>query len=228
MEPARRRIPRYLGPNHKEEIRTSKLVEVQDVVVRFYTYEGVVKALEGVTAHVVKGETLGLVGETGCGKTMTGLSIFNLIPPPGQVEGGKILFKGKDGKVRNLLDLEENQLQQIRGEEVAMIFQEPSSALNPVYTVNEQVSEVFLTHRKESLIKNVLADLEEDSRTVQENSRKGRTGGFHGNIYRKMLEHPDSLSQDPIKNAHRQTIQEKDRNGSKKASGQDSKRARHV
>lgn len=94
----------------------SKIVDLQDVVVRFYTYEGVVKALEGVSVHVDKGETLGLVGETGCGKTMTGLSIFNLIPPPGQIEGGRILFNSKDGKVRNVLSLREQNLQQIRGE----------------------------------------------------------------------------------------------------------------
>ena len=87
----------------------SKLVEVQDLVLRFYTYEGVVKALEGVNLFVKKGETLGLVGETGCGKTMTGLSIFYLIPSPGKIEGGKVLFKSEDGN-QDLLSLNERTL----------------------------------------------------------------------------------------------------------------------
>jgi len=172
----------------------SKIVEVQDVVVRFYTYEGVVKALEGVDVHVNKGETLGLVGETGCGKTMTGLSIFNLIPSPGQIEGGRVLFKSKDEKVRNLLSLREKDLQQIRGEEVSMIFQEPASALNPVYTVNNQVSEVFLTHRKKALVKNVIDELEKDIRKVGAESLKGRIYRLERDIYRKMLKNPNSLS----------------------------------
>ena len=172
----------------------SKIVDLQDVVVRFYTYEGVVKALEGVSVHVDKGETLGLVGETGCGKTMTGLSIFNLIPPPGQIEGGRILFNSKDGKVRNVLSLREQNLQQIRGEEVSMIFQEPSSALNPVYNVNDQVSEVFLAHRKNAMVKDVLDGLEKDIRRVGAGSLRGRIYRLERNIYRKMLKNPDSLS----------------------------------
>lgn len=172
----------------------SKIVDMHDVVLRFYTYEGVVEALEGVNLHVNKGETLGLVGETGCGKTMTGLSIFNLIPPPGQIEGGKVLVKTKDGKVMDVLSLRERDLTQIRGEDLSMIFQEPSSALNPTYTVNDQVSEVFLTHRKEALVKNVVDELEKDIREVGADSLKGRIYRLERDIYAKMLRNPYSFS----------------------------------
>ncbi len=172
----------------------SKLLDVQNLVLRFYTYEGVVKALEGVNVYVKEGEILGLVGETGCGKTMTGLSIFNLIPSPGQIEGGRVLLKGKDGKEKNLLSLKEKDLQQIRGKDISMIFQEPSSALNPIYMVNDQVSEAFLTHRKKELVKNVLDELEKDLRKVGAESLKGRIYKLERNIYRKMFNNPDSFS----------------------------------
>ena len=157
----------------------SKLLEVQDLVLRFYTYEGVVKALEGVNLYVKRGETLGLVGETGCGKTMTGLSIFFLIPSPGQIEGGKVLFKGEDGKTSDLLSQNEPSLRRIRGKDISMIFQEPSSALNPVYTVEDQISEVFLQHRRKELCEKVLAQIEKD--------------GVEKTIYKRMLENPDSF-----------------------------------
>lgn len=163
-------------------------------MLRFYTYEGVVEALEGVNLHVKRGETLGLVGETGCGKTVTGLSIFNLIPPPGKIEGGRVLFKSKGGKERDLLSLRERDLQQIRGEDISMIFQEPSSALDPIYTVNDQVSEALLAHRRKALVKNVLDELEKDIREVGPESLKGRIYRLERNIYRKMLKNPDSLS----------------------------------
>lgn len=190
----------------------SKIVDMQDVVLRFYTYEGVVKALEGVDLHVNKGETLGLVGETGCGKTMTGLSIFNLIPSPGKIEGGKVLFKGKDGEAKDLLRLREKQLIQVRGEDISMIFQEPSSALNPVYTVNDQVSEAFLAHRKKGLIKDVINGLEEGIRKAGKDSLKGRIFSVEESIYKKMLKNPDSLtlrviSKIPIINRYKRRLE---------------------
>lgn len=194
----------------------SKIVDIRDVVLRFYTYEGTVKALEGVNLHVNKGETLGLVGETGCGKTMTSLSIFNLIPSPGQIEGGEVLFRGRDGEVEDLLSLEERDLYQVRGDEISMIFQEPTSALNPVYTVNRQVSEVFLAHRKEELIEEVLDELEDDIRRVGEDSLKGRIYKLETKIYQQMLKKDDSfhlrvLSKIPVIKRYKGRLEDKAR-----------------
>lgn len=171
----------------------SKLVEVQDLVLRFYTYEGVVKALEGVNLFVKDGETLGLVGETGCGKTMTGLSIFSLIPSPGKIEGGKVFFKTGDGPV-DLLKQKDSTLMKIRGKDISMVFQEPTSALNPVYTAEEQISEVFLHHRKKEIIDSVLDELEKDIESVGVKSLKGRIYRLEKRIYKKMLKKPDSIS----------------------------------
>ena len=188
----------------------SKLLEVQDLVLRFYTYEGVVKALEGVNVHIKEGETLGLAGETGCGKTMTGLSILFLIPSPGKIEGGRVLFKSRDGNL-DLLSQKESNLRNIRGKDISMIFQEPSSALNPVYTVGEQISEVFLHHRKKELCKSVLDELEKDIQSVEAGFLKGRIHRFERKIYKKMLKNPDPfslklLSKIPIVNLYKRRL----------------------
>lgn len=156
----------------------SKLVEVQDLVLRFYTYEGVVKALEGVNLHIKEGETLGVVGETGCGKTMTGLSILDITPKPGKIEAGKILFKTRHGKNIDLLDQKDRILRIIRGKHISMIFQEPGAALNPVYTVENQIGEVLLHHARKELLERTLAQIKKD--------------GMEKNIYKKMLENPNS------------------------------------
>lgn len=172
----------------------SNIVDIQNLVLRFYTYEGVVKALEGVSVSARKGETLGVVGETGCGKTMTGLSIFNLIPPPGRIEGGRVLFTGRDGKAVDLLSQKESVLTNVRGKDISMIFQEPSSALNPVFTVGNQISEVFLHHRREELIKSTIDELEKDIQSVGATSLKTRIYEIERNIYLKMLKNSNSLS----------------------------------
>ncbi len=155
-----------------------KLIEVQDLVLRFYTYDGVVKALEGVNLFVKEGETLGVVGETGCGKTMTGLSILDITPAPGKIEGGKVFFKTRHGKTIDLLAQEDRILRMIRGKHISMIFQEPGSALNPVYTVENQIAEVLLHHRRKELLERTLAQIEKD--------------GMEKKIYKKMLENPNS------------------------------------
>ena len=170
----------------------SNLVEIQGLVLRFYTYEGVVKALEGVKLNLIDGETLGVVGETGCGKTMTALSILDLIPPPGKIESGQIFFKGKE-KTIDLLEQKEAFLRGIRGKDISMIFQEPGSALNPVYTVEEQISEVFMLHRREELTVAAIEAIERDA----ESARGGLRSFIYGiqrRIYRKMLKNPRSLS----------------------------------
>jgi oligopeptide/dipeptide ABC transporter ATP-binding protein len=121
---------------------SDKLLEVRELRVAFETEKGTVRALFGVSFPVAQGETVGLVGESGCGKTVTALSILRLLQsPPAIVEGGEILFKGE-----NLLALPEKRMCDIRGRAISMIFQEPMSSLNPVLTIGDQVAEVFTAH----------------------------------------------------------------------------------
>lgn len=172
----------------------SHIIEVQDLKLRFYTYAGVVKALEGVSTFIKNGETLGVVGETGCGKTTTGLSIFNIVLPPGKIEGGKVLFKTREGKTIDLLKLSDRVLSWIRGRDISMVFQEPSSSLNPVFTVGNQVSEVFFHHRKKEMIQNVLEELEKDTQEAGATSLRGRIYEIERKIFNKILTNPNSLS----------------------------------
>jgi oligopeptide/dipeptide ABC transporter ATP-binding protein len=102
-----------------------------------------VRAVDGVSFHLDKGELLGLVGESGCGKSITALSVMHLISPPGRIAGGEINFDG-----RNLLELSDREMRAIRGDDIAMIFQDPMTSLNPVYTVGEQIAEALRLHRK--------------------------------------------------------------------------------
>ena len=118
------------------------LLEIKGLKTYFYTYEGVVKAVDGVDLRIKKGETLGLVGETGCGKSVTSFSILRLVPPPGRIVAGEVFFQGQD-----LLKLKEDEMRKIRGKEIAMIFQDPTSALNPVYKVGDQIADVIMLHQ---------------------------------------------------------------------------------
>ncbi|MGH7333424.1 MAG: ABC transporter ATP-binding protein [Candidatus Rokuibacteriota bacterium] len=121
---------------------TERLLEVKGLKTHFFTDEGVVRAVDGVDFHIDKGETLGIVGESGCGKSVTALSIMRLIPqPPGRIVEGHILYNG-----RNLLDLSPAQIRKIRGKEISMIFQEPMTSLNPVFTCGEQIAEAIRLH----------------------------------------------------------------------------------
>ncbi len=125
-----------------EDAAREVLLEVRDLTVSFRTERGPVRALFGVSFSLFPGETLGLVGESGCGKTVTALSLLKLLPsPPAVVEGGKAIFRGRD-----LLALPEARLCEVRGKEISMIFQEPMTSLNPVLPVGEQVAEVFTAH----------------------------------------------------------------------------------
>ena len=118
------------------------LLQVNDLRTYFFTYEGVVKAVDGVTYDLQEGEILGLVGESGCGKSVSALSILRLIPnPPGRIVGGEIIFDGK-----NILDLNSRELQQVRGGEISMVFQEPMTSLNPVLTIERQLTEALELH----------------------------------------------------------------------------------
>jgi len=120
------------------------LLEINNLRTYFFTHEGVVKAVDDISLSVESGEMVGIVGESGCGKSVLARSILRLIPdPPGRVVDGQISFAGN-----SLLDFSEKEMQQIRGNEISMIFQEPMTSLNPVYTVGTQVAEVFRKHQK--------------------------------------------------------------------------------
>lgn len=122
------------------------LLQVEDLHTYFYTLQGVIKAIDGVNLCVREGEILGLVGESGCGKSVTALSILGLVPsPPGRVEGGRILFEGED-----LLAKTPAEMRSIRGSRIAMIFQEPMSSLNPAFRIGDQMIEVIKLHKKVS------------------------------------------------------------------------------
>jgi oligopeptide transport system ATP-binding protein len=120
------------------------LLSVRNLKTYFYTDEGVVRAVDGLTYDLHKGETLGIVGESGCGKSVHALSVMRLIPtPPGKIVEGEILFEGK-----NLLKLPDEEMRHIRGNRIAMIFQEPMTSLNPVLTIGEQIAEAVILHQK--------------------------------------------------------------------------------
>jgi peptide/nickel transport system ATP-binding protein/oligopeptide transport system ATP-binding protein len=119
------------------------VLEVRDLEVTFATERGVVRAADGVSFDLTAGRTLGLVGESGCGKSVTALSLLRLVPPPGRIEGGRVLLDGTD-----ILPLAEGDLDSLRGRRIAMIFQEPMTALNPVFTVGDQIAEVLRVHFK--------------------------------------------------------------------------------
>jgi peptide/nickel transport system ATP-binding protein len=131
------------------------LLEVADLKTWFFTRDGIVRAVDGVSFHVMPGETLAIVGESGCGKSVTALSILRLVPaPPGRIVSGAIHFAG-----RNLLDLGEAAMREVRGNEISMIFQEPMTSLNPVLTIGRQIGETLTLHqgldRKAALAKAV-------------------------------------------------------------------------
>ena len=165
-------------------------LRVKDLVVRFYTYEGIVKAVEKANLRLRKGETLGIVGETGSGKSVTAFTIMALTPPPGRVEGGAVYFRRDRGDVINVIELKENELLKIRGKEISMIFQEPNAALDPLYRVGDQIAEAILSHRFSEVLGKAM-------KLVEEDLRRG-DGGAGAKLelwaYRKMLEDPNSTA----------------------------------
>lgn len=123
---------------------SNTLLQVNDLKTYFYLDEGVVKALDGITFDIKKGETLGIVGESGCGKSITALSIMQLIQsPPGKIVNGEIIFNNE-----NLLNKNKGEMRKIRGNDIAMIFQEPMTSLNPVYTIGNQIVESIRLHQR--------------------------------------------------------------------------------
>lgn len=185
------------------------ILEVNDLKVKFHTYAGVVKALKGINFEVKKGETFGIVGETGCGKSVTALSILGLVPTPGEIDGGQIIFK-RDDKQDNLIELDDEELRRIRGNEISMIFQEPSDALNPVFSIGDQIGEAFLSHRKKELIDSVLENI--DSELANEtNPLKRLVLSVEGSLYTRMKENDNSFldeffSKIPLLNKYRERL----------------------
>ena len=124
-------------------MKNSPLLEVRDLSVQFATDEGVIRAVENVSFEIYPGEILSLVGESGCGKSVTAFSVMRLIPtPPGEISSGEVLLNG-----RNLLSLKEEEMEKVRGNKIAMIFQEPMTSLNPVFTIGNQIMEALIFHQ---------------------------------------------------------------------------------
>ena len=167
------------------------LVETIDLVTNFYTYEGVVKALNGVSLVVEDGATFGLVGESGCGKSVTVRSVMRIVQEPGRIEAGKIIVYLDETDQRagiDLLQQSEIYMEKLRGDQISMIFQEPNAALNPTLSIGYQVSESFLFHQKKEMCTKILDDLRApDCRTFYLLRR------FEETIYRMAVKNPDAL-----------------------------------
>ena len=160
------------------------IIEIKDLRVNFSTYEGIMKVLDGVNLSIKKGEMLGLVGETGCGKTMTGRAIMRILPSNAQImSGGKILFE----ESIDLLNLSEEEMRKIRGKKISLIFQEPRRALHPTFNVGGQIAEIFSLHMKEDVLKTALQNLAESENSTSLLSNIMR------NIYTEELEGKETL-----------------------------------
>ena len=130
-------------PSGPQPAVAAPLLEVDDLHVQFFTREGIARAVDGVSFHLHAGEVLGLVGESGCGKSVTSLGVLGLVPdPPGRIVRGRITFRGRD-----LLSLPEGELRKVRGNDIAMVFQDPMASLTPYITVGKQIAEVVQLHR---------------------------------------------------------------------------------
>ena len=139
-------IPSFVVPVKKTIME--KILEVEDLVTKFYSVDGVVHAINGVTFDLAAGETLGVVGESGSGKSVTMMSLVGLIPmPPGRIEGGTARFIETDGRETELLSLNERGKQRVRGGKIGFIFQDPLSSLNPTMTIGRQISETIVLHQ---------------------------------------------------------------------------------
>jgi peptide/nickel transport system ATP-binding protein len=136
------------------------LLSIKNLTIKFHTYDSTVTAVDDIHLTIGVNETYGLVGETGCGKTVTALSVLRLVPSPGRIERGNVQFLTNSGGLLELLDLDENEMRELRGNKISMIFQEPSSALDPVYTIGDQISESILLHRKIEVAENVLSKID--------------------------------------------------------------------
>jgi oligopeptide/dipeptide ABC transporter ATP-binding protein len=164
----------------------SALLDIKNLQTYFFTDDGVVKAVDGVSFDLKEGETLGLVGESGCGKSVSALSILRLIPnPPGKIVGGEIIFEGRD-----LVKMSEDQIRDVRGNRIAMIFQEPMTSLNPVLTIGRQISEPIMVHRnasKEAALKESIRLLESVKIPVAETRVRAYPHHFSGGMRQRAM-----------------------------------------
>ena len=136
-------MPSIRDSEAPDRVKRSMLIQVIDLRTSFFTPEGEVRAVDGVSFSLEEGKTLGLVGESGCGKSVTALSILRLVPsPPGKIVGGEVLYRGRD-----LLKLGREEMRKMRGDEISMIFQDPMTSLNPVFTVGNQIAEAIRLHQ---------------------------------------------------------------------------------
>ena len=157
------------------------LLEVKDLVTKFYTEQGVVNAVNGISYTLDEGESIAIVGESGSGKSVSVLSIMGLIPsPPGRVDSGQALFNGRD-----MLHMKSEELRHIRGREMAMVFQDPMTSLNPVFTIGDQIGEAVLAHEpaSEATVRQRTIELLDDVGIVDA-GRRPRRGRGHRRIPR--------------------------------------------
>lgn len=168
------------------------LLKVTDLETNFYTYEGVVRALNRVSLVVDHGTTFGLVGESGCGKSVTVRSVMRIVPEPGRIEGGKVILflrEGDEASGIDILSQSEAFVERLRGDRISMIFQEPNSALNPIMSIGEQICESYMVHRKRDLCTKVLEDLSSpDCRTFYPLRR------FLQAVYKTAANNPEALT----------------------------------
>lgn len=168
-----------------------KLLETVNLRANFYTYEGVVKALNGVSLVINHGSTFGLVGESGCGKSVTARAIMRIVQEPGRIESGKILvFLSGDQEAQgvDLMRQSEAYMERLRGNHISMIFQEPNSALNPILTIEDQISESFLIHQQPDMCREIAADLRRECER-----RSSPLKRLHISLFERQAERPDDL-----------------------------------
>ena len=170
----------------------AKLLETIDLKTHFYTYEGIVKALNRVSLVIGQGQTFGLVGESGCGKSVTVRSIMRIIQEPGRIEGGKVIIYLGEKNQRSGIDLlrqSEAYMEGLRGNQISMIFQEPNAALNPTMRIGDQVGESFLFHRKKEMCKKIFETL-----CASKGHRFHLLKKFQKIVYRLAASNPDALA----------------------------------
>lgn len=192
----------------------NKILDVRGLRVNFDTYEGLVKALKGVNFEIKKKETFGLVGETGCGKSVTARSIMRLIDTPGEIAEGEIIFERENNGYDDLSKLSEKEMQNIRGDEISIVFQEPGEALNPVFEVGKQIKEAIMTHQSDKMAKSALKDLKKELK--EEKGLKKSIMNKQIDLVEKYIENKSSrivnyASEIPLLRGYKKRIDEKAR-----------------